>query len=181
MDNNDTIKQLSEALNTLISKYELIRDENNKLKDDIKSLQGDREKLQEEISKGDDFSKEQNVNIDSMLGKIEALFDDKAVIKKENSYNQKKGLNTNNKNEKKDSLYNSNEFNNTDKLAKKEGISSKNLYKTSLTNSLEETKENKDKVISDIQTSVNNTEKNEDIKTDKEKDADRIASLLNGL
>ncbi len=178
MDNNDTIRQLSEALNTLISKYEVISDENNKLKDDIKSLQGDREKLQDEISKGDDASKEQNVNIDSMLGKIEALFDSKTGVKKESSYNPKRDLNAN---EKKDSLYNSNEFNNTEKSAKKEGISSKNLYKTNLTNSLNETKEDKDKSSLDILSSTSNTVKNEDKKTDKEKDADRIASLLNGL
>lgn len=80
MNNSETIAKLNDALAKLIKAYEKLQDENTVLNNQIEkltleknSLLKEKENLEEDINSFQSNSKEQNTNINSMLGKIESL------------------------------------------------------------------------------------------------------------
>jgi len=94
----ETINKLSEALNTLITAYEALQQENNGLNDTIKQLKDEKSKLENDKTKMEqennnlhenvtalsDNSEQQNNSMYNMLDKIEILLGNE-VAKNESS------------------------------------------------------------------------------------------------
>ncbi|MGB5793763.1 hypothetical protein [Poseidonibacter sp.] len=94
MTNTQTIQKLNEALNTLIKAYEELQNDNtnlkvriNELEDEVLDLESTKEDLEYNVKEFKTSTEADNSNINSMLGKIEGLLNNKVNSTNSNSNN----------------------------------------------------------------------------------------------
>lgn len=92
MHDNNTVQQLSDALNELLNAYDKLKNENTNLKDDnsskdnkISELETRNRDLEEQIEKLTDTTVYHTHEIDTMLGRIKTILDDTPENKEDQS------------------------------------------------------------------------------------------------
>ncbi len=82
MQDNNTVQQLSDALNELLNAYDKLKNENNNLKEDkeslekkVSDLEQENEDLIEKIEALTDTTQHHTNEIDTMLGRIKTILD----------------------------------------------------------------------------------------------------------
>lgn len=83
MHDNNTVQQLSEALNELLNAYDKLKNENSALQQDnsekdnkIAELESRNNDLEEQLDQLTDTTKKHTNEIDTMLGRIKTILDD---------------------------------------------------------------------------------------------------------
>ena len=79
MTKSNTVEQLSQALNQLLDAYEVLRDENKKLKENIEELELQNEDYQEQLAQLNDTTTHHKLEMNDMLSKIEGILSNKPV------------------------------------------------------------------------------------------------------
>jgi transcriptional regulator with GAF, ATPase, and Fis domain len=77
MNDNETIKQLSDALNQLLEAYEASQKENGELKVKIDELEGKIVDLEDQIEQLSNTTKTHSSEMDNMLNRISSILNDK--------------------------------------------------------------------------------------------------------
>ena len=77
MNDNGTVKQLSDALNQLLEAYEASQKENGELKIKIDELEGKIVDLEDQIEQLSNTTKTHSSEMDNMLSKISSILNDK--------------------------------------------------------------------------------------------------------
>lgn len=102
MTNTQTIQKLNEALNTLIKAYEELQNDNtnlkvriNELEDEVLDLESTKEDLEYNVKEFKTSTEADNSNINSMLGKIEGLLNNKVNSTSSNTNEVKTQNNSN--------------------------------------------------------------------------------------
>ncbi len=79
MTKTNTVEQLSQALNQLLDAYEILRDENKKLKENVEELELQNEDYQEQLAKLNDTTTHHKLEMNDMLSKIEGILSSKPI------------------------------------------------------------------------------------------------------